>query len=305
MVRFNQASFLNSYLQDLEDTPAAAACQAVPGATNPCLTQTEFDTVDVGDWPNNLGALIIVSGFIIMLYSGAGAVGATQNSQPALLVMFTLILVSMGLEYFLLDICLGGDNMFHENAKEELSEKLASEYTLDAESNAFSRILNSVMIKSQCCGIQGPNDFSVNETLTIAGETHNIMIPPACCEVQEFSTPREGVNALLECSRDTWAKHTYQLGCYSVLHMHFYDKYGKVAIALIVYLVLLEGTQELFIFLIIFKPYDKSNRSSRKSSRGSQSSARNSKRNSQNIFVPFSRISNMGSDAKRASTEIW
>ena len=42
-----------------------------------------------------------------------------------------------------ISVCL----QFHEQAREELGERLASEYTLNDESNEFTRIMNAVMLK--------------------------------------------------------------------------------------------------------------------------------------------------------------
>ncbi|RUS90514.1 hypothetical protein EGW08_001691 [Elysia chlorotica] len=82
--------------------------------------------------------------------------------------MFILILTSMALEYYLLDIILSSGS-FHDNAKEELSEKLASDYTLVDDSNEFSKMMNALMIQGDCCGISGPSDFSLNETVEAYG----------------------------------------------------------------------------------------------------------------------------------------
>ncbi|KAK3734720.1 hypothetical protein RRG08_059902 [Elysia crispata] len=307
IVRFQQTMLLNKYIAGLATKAIYEACMGDPNEMNLCPSRTTFNSIYVGDWANYLGALIILPGFFIILYTLVGAVGVIKKSQALLLMMFILILTSMALEYYLLDIILS-EGSFHEDAKDELSEMITSDYTLKGDSNEFTRMLNAIMIQAGCCGINGPNDFNINETFMVQGQRLVVHTPPACCDVEGFLTIPDGYMDLIQCANDPSSTKAFQLGCYSVLHAHFYETYGVLTIAFIMIVIVWEGIQGLTIFMIILRPAPKSPRKSVASSAGS---ARGVPPPSHEVpkkkFIPYSKVSsNVAADINRIkSTEIW
>ncbi|KAK3705131.1 hypothetical protein RRG08_005521 [Elysia crispata] len=301
LVRFQQALLLNNYIADLESNPIVEACESKLDNVNICATQTSFDSIYIGEWANYLGSLVILLGFLIMFYSTMGLFGLLRGSRISLLLMFFLLLAAMVFEFFIFEVLLGDDNSFHEQAREELGERLASEYTLNDESNEFTRIMNAVMLKGRCCGIEGPDDFALNETLHLHGHKHVLQIPPACCDIQDFNSPLVGFFELLRCSEDSLAARIFRKGCYHVLHVHFYDSYGEAAYGNIIFVMLWEGIQEILIFMIVLKRKEEKLKKSNKSSSGS--GVQKIKEVAKPEKKPGS-LSGSGTHEK-ASTEIW
>lgn len=312
VVRFQQAMLLNNFLQGLDSEINPAVCEKKDGSMtiNLCPLKTSFDSIELGDWANSFGSIIIITGFLIIVLSACGFLGVMKKSQILLLLMLVLIIVAIGLEYYIIDVVLANHGSFHTNAKEELIERIAAEYSVTNPSpTEFTRMLNAVQLQAECCGISGPEDFHLNETIMLNGEEKTIRVPPSCCEREDFTqdSNEEGFTRLIQCAEDSWSIRSVQTGCYSVIHKSIYEKYGGGLVGFLMFLILWEGVQGILLFMIILKPAPRTPKKSITSSVGSGRGPTAVTADVSKKFIPYSKVSSfVSSDINRIkSTEIW
>ncbi|GFO45864.1 hypothetical protein PoB_007236900 [Plakobranchus ocellatus] len=186
--RFGQAKLVNNYVSGADSDLNLKACVgAKTSGVNVCETQFNFSDIDLGPWANLLGSIVIITGFVTMAMSVVGIVGVLKSSHEILLT-------------------------FHDNARDELTEMVATKYTVNKNANAFTRMMNAIMFQvkrrgkeserkegerkrqrgrgGECCGIRGLKDFDVNVTITVgkgsALNVYTIRMPPVCCQREIF-----------------------------------------------------------------------------------------------------------------------
>ncbi|BFZ14310.1 hypothetical protein BsWGS_17349 [Bradybaena similaris] len=316
-VRFKFGSILMELIGDvktkanLQISTNEFGQQLVPYNTIP-------DDVNFGSWTKLLGAIIISSAILTILFAALGIYSGLNHNKLVLIVTVVILIVTAFLLLGIISILADVESSFHNEAREEMTEILKKEYTIETTDNGFVFAMNGMMIWFQCCGVSGIKDFmniTFVEQLSGSGvEKSTFKIAPACCKSELFNTPPvekfAGFGRIKECAifGNTRMQNINTKGCYNMLIEEAQGPGFALLSIILIWDVLVLVLAILTILEI--KPEGDVHTSPSKEAEAEKRAAEKEKEEREVVvkkFVPYAKISSfVHPDINRIkSTEIW
>ncbi|XP_059144875.1 uncharacterized protein LOC131932014 [Physella acuta] len=311
IIRFNFGKLIDNYVSGI-DQVIPKESRTSPGGQDLAPILPVPDDVDLGSWTVFLGSFVILTGFIVTIFSALGFVAALKHSTPLIILFIVFCLVATGLQFYLVQIATSEDVNFHTDAKNTLKERLAH-YTVGG-TDAFSVAMNAIMFKAQCCGIESVSDFKNLTFIEKVGETQHTItfaVPPPCCHRSLFggSSASLAYNAVKSCAimGSVRGDNVYSKGCYGNVFRAIDENQGAAILGVLLFIIIWEMLQIVLGVLVKFTPPPKDDRKT--GADGGQVPVQRDSLLQPKIkkFVPFSKVSSFtAADISRVkSTEIW
>ncbi|RUS80128.1 hypothetical protein EGW08_012127 [Elysia chlorotica] len=188
-------------------------------------------------------------GVALMAFSAFGLYAVTSR-KPLQIYLFIAVLLAavIGQIIFLINM-LDLRSQFHRRMRQSLSTSLRTRYEFGADAHdTFTYIMNGVMLMGECCGINGPHDFTVRRNhyihTTSGHVTHNatVVFPLACCH---RSYIERGFHSTLDCAL-SWSKQAINTeGCYKTVYAYMSENFGSAIVWIYVVITYVELMQIL------------------------------------------------------------
>ncbi|XP_069751556.1 tetraspanin-18-like [Narcine bancroftii] len=186
----------------------AIACSVLLYATGPGGLTSISNVILIGTiYAIALSAVLLVLGIL-------GGIAAFRESRCLLMLCFLLILLMC-----MVELAAGVAAFLHRNqlTKKYFEENLTKYYTGDNGTNAYTKGSNSIMIKFECCGINGPDDFLHIINFVLFNPTHDV--PEACCK-RRTATKDGDILDVMKCISSE-RKFINTQGCFDLLGPRF------------------------------------------------------------------------------------
>ncbi|XP_055866098.1 tetraspanin-1-like [Biomphalaria glabrata] len=318
IMRFSLGKLISNYIHGLGDIIDLNVC-VTASKQNICPVEMNVsDDINLGDWASWLGAIVILAGFVVTIFSAVGFVAALKHSTPLIILFIAFCLIATACQFYLVQIATSEDISFHKNAKDQLSNILRSDYRIEGK-NLFTMAWNGIMLMAQCCGVNSVNDFSKNYTYTEKSDPSIVMqpiqlyVPPACCRRAYFvrGNAEYGLQQLIQCAKEKPggdnAARINTKGCYGEVFKEINKNHGPAIMGLLLFIIIWEMLQIVLGVLVKFTPPPKEERKSAVEQRLSTIPRDSVVQPKVKKFVPYSKVSTFAHPElnRIKSTEIW
>ncbi|XP_076439565.1 uncharacterized protein LOC143279409 [Babylonia areolata] len=187
---------LSGLLSNLEDTASSA------GVT---LDTSNFSAADLA---YSFTIALIVSGLLLAAISLLGLIGTKYSLKPVLIVYFIIVLVLFLAQVIVVLIIVIDRSALDDAIKPRLKDTITDDFTGLEGTDATTLMWNGVMMKLECCGVDGYTDFTAASawTKTINSVTYALVTPVACCK---------SVSTSYTCAETPSTSNNYlDTGCY-------------------------------------------------------------------------------------------
>lgn len=137
-----------------------------------------FDVFDKGSL-YGVSIVSIVTGSLVVMASFFGCCGAFVRSRLLLIIYIGTLLFILMAQIILIVLALQFKDKVDANVREELIPAVMNKYGLQNQ-NDVTIALDSMQRNLECCGANGPNDWS-GATAWKASNT-NVLFPKSCCK---------------------------------------------------------------------------------------------------------------------------
>ncbi|KAK3748358.1 hypothetical protein RRG08_018200 [Elysia crispata] len=205
--------------------------------------------VDIGPWLTWLPVRVLNMGIAVMSFSAFGMYVVTSRKPLQLYILIVLLLAAVVGQLIFMVSMLDMRSQFHKRLRQSLTASLKTRYEFGAETHdTFTFIMNGVMLMGECCGINGPQDFTFRKHHFVhtssSSLTHNatVTFPLACCHRRFIE---KGFYRTLDCAL-SWARQAINReGCYKTVHAYMKDQFGSTIIWIYVAITYVELLQVL------------------------------------------------------------
>ncbi|KAI8775502.1 tetraspanin-18 [Biomphalaria glabrata] len=260
IIRFFSFTLLNGLIESSKEisTEKKFAKNSAGQDVTPLMTEAKT-MPDIGDWLFVLGSVVISNGSLTIIYSLLCFIAAFKDLKIILAGDIVLIFVTIALLVYIVQIIYNPFFGFHEIAKNQLTSKIQSSYTIESGNNTFTAMMNSIMVLKQCCGIRGAGDFKnltfIDNTYSYP-EKYQFMLPTACCKSSVFQgdSERKIFRQLLSCAQKGLddAKNVNLKGCYDEVFRHIQARHrGWLSTAFILMILISAGQVGLTILSML------------------------------------------------------
>ncbi|KAK0069375.1 tetraspanin-18 [Biomphalaria pfeifferi] len=251
IIRFVSYTLLNGLIESSKEmsTEKKFAKNSAGQDVTPLMTEAKT-MPDIGDWLFVLGSVVISNGSLTIIYSLLCFVAAFKDLKIILAGDIVFIFVTIALLVYIVQIIYNPFFGFHEIAKNQLTSKIQSSYTIESGNNTFTAMMNSIMVLKQCCGIRGAGDFKnltfIDNTYSYP-EKYQFMLPPACCKSSVFlgESERKIFRQLLSCAQKGLddAKNVNLKGCYDEVFRHIQARHRGWLSTVFILMILISAGQ--------------------------------------------------------------
>ncbi|KAK3734719.1 hypothetical protein RRG08_059901 [Elysia crispata] len=263
---FNPRVLLRPYLESSSSSSQNVAYHQIcrNGTMDFCPTEPGVDTALVlpKEWFSLLTRGIGYVGlcdFVICVISGLSA--CTSSTKTLFSTLF-LIPLAIAAKWKLVDLIVFDETPMHEWAKDQLVQTYRAAYEVGGDMRNMSELvttMNTIMIKSGCCGIRGPADFMFQSPIALTDSwyrTHYFQYPPACCVRTTGATNTSHLlsnimNGQCVSNQLTWAVN--EMGCFSTVFHFTYNYWGKAMLGIVLTLIFMQSAQTIFTILVLLK----------------------------------------------------
>lgn len=251
-------TLISPYLQAVLDS-----LNSVSGTSNLDAAGAASDTVstaaDILDLFQDVAISLIVVGLVILVVTILGMCGSCC-SVKVMLIAYVVIVLVVFLAHLIVFLCLVF-GVFASQIKGALVTLLEKEYGGIQSTTPQSLLLNFLMIRYQCCGLDGYQDFNNAEkwereqTFTYSGVsvTRTLVTPIACCVTEGEFPNVQPVDE--ECSYlPTDINNNWKTGCWGALETELVDPNKNIVIGANCGVLVLELIlAALTIFVLVMK----------------------------------------------------
>ncbi|KAK6168487.1 hypothetical protein SNE40_021009 [Patella caerulea] len=207
------------------------------------------DTLEFLPLVDDLGVALIAIGCFLFIFSFVACCGACCEWRIFLIVFVISMSVIIIAQAVVGGLFIAKDSPIHKTIKNKLEKELQSDYTGSLGEDMFSLLLNLLMFKMECCGIEGPSDFLTARHWKETFQNiiiNNAKVPAACCDQTTFSQLPD----LQSCVLNGNVKYINSMGCYYRLY-EYVDDNRLVAILGLCAVLLIQITLVVFGIVII------------------------------------------------------